>query len=338
MKSKPLAIFLQILGLGLAALSGLVLLGLYAFPHIHRLGQGLLGRLEEACGCTDHFAFFDHPIIYSFFLLVAAGFISLAGLSSYRILKLARDTRKFSRRLTALKKDRLSSKLETAVQATGLKGKVIETGGPEATIFCYGYFHPRICISANIVRKLNGPELRAVLWHEKHHLRSYEPLRILVVLMTKKIFFFIPGLKMLAEKYSLYAELEADKAAALERDGKAPLARALYEILGWQKFKVIPGLGISFFSPVSERINQLADDDYSPKIKVANKRTAGQACLVVMVFSLLAFSLYKSAGTAQADNGGYCPHMEASFTRVCPMMASDSAPPEQGAQAMLCQP
>jgi hypothetical protein len=105
----------------------------------------------------------------------------------------------------------------------GVPIDVFEAERPQA--FCAGFVRPRIYLST--AAALMPPEqLRAVIAHERHHLRRRDPLRLLLGRALSDALFFVPALSRLTERYATLAEVAADEATAREHD-RSTLAAAL---------------------------------------------------------------------------------------------------------------
>ena len=101
---------------------------------------------------------------------------------------------------------------------------VVEDPRPHA--FCAGYVRPRIYLSSGALGRLSRDQLRAVVAHERHHMRRRDPLRILLARVLGDSLFFMPVLRRLAERYRALSELAADE-EAVHREGAGALASAL---------------------------------------------------------------------------------------------------------------
>jgi peptidase M48-like protein len=152
--------------------------------------------------------------------------------------------------------------IRTALRrATPLAGdpsvKVIPDPQPQA--FCAGYLRPEVYVSQRTVEILSGPELGAVLAHEKHHRRVRDPLRLAAGRILSDALFLLPGLRPLCERYADLAELSADRAAVHASDGNgAPLASALLV------FDENGPTGAAGISP--ERVDSLLGEPVRPRI------------------------------------------------------------------------
>ena len=139
---------------------------------------------------------------------------AVLGLATKCALRQARDGRRFFRRLPVLGRTP--------------DGLAIVFADDRPRAFCAGLLHPRVYISTGAIDALADDELAAVLAHEAHHARQYDPLRIAFVRMLGEALFFLPVLQRLADRYAELAELAADAAALRRHRGDPrPLAAAL---------------------------------------------------------------------------------------------------------------
>jgi Zn-dependent protease with chaperone function len=98
----------------------------------------------------------------------------------------------------------------------------------EVQAFCSGLLRPQIYISTGALATLSSTELAAVLAHERHHRRRHDPLRIALGRVVARSLFFMPGVRLLHERYCALAELAADDfAVQSQAGGSRALASAL---------------------------------------------------------------------------------------------------------------
>ena len=124
----------------------------------------------------------------------------------------------------------LSPRVEAAARGLGLDGRIDLVDDPRPFSFCYWFLRPRVCVSTGLARRLDRPELRAVLLHERYHLRHRDPLRIVIARYFAAGLYVIPLVEDLVEYYALEKEIAAD-GEAVASSGVGPLARALYKLL-----------------------------------------------------------------------------------------------------------
>jgi hypothetical protein len=103
---------------------------------------------------------------------------------------------------------------------------LIEDSHPRA--FCAGFFRPRVYVSTGAVAVLDDAALSAVLAHEWHHARRYDPLRLATGRVLARAVFFVPGLDDLVARQQALAELSADEwAVSNDPQDRSALARAM---------------------------------------------------------------------------------------------------------------
>jgi Zn-dependent protease with chaperone function len=134
----------------------------------------------------------------------------------------------------------------------GLPCARIEVDEPVA--LCAGYVRPRVHVSRGLIEELSAAELRAIVAHERHHLRRRDPLRRLLARALADGFFFIPMLRRSSERYVALGELAADQAAVATLNHRGPLAAALLKFSEHE----LPPSPVAGIDP--ERVDQLLGD------------------------------------------------------------------------------
>jgi hypothetical protein len=141
----------------------------------------------------------------------------------------------------------------------GLDGRIDVVVDPRPFSFTYWFRRPRICVSTALVRRLATDELRAVLIHERYHLRHRDPLRLVISRYFAAGLYVVPVVDELAAFYALQKEIAADD-DAVRSGGTGPLARALYKLLPDAPDRelglLMPVTGLSV---TEARIERLAD-------------------------------------------------------------------------------
>ncbi len=113
----------------------------------------------------------------------------------------------------------------------GLSGLVDVVDEPRPFSFCYWFLRPRICLSTGLLARLDGDEKRAVLLHERYHLRHRDPLRLVIARYFAAGLYVVPVVDELVSYYTLQKEIAADEEAVREARDVRPLAAALYKLL-----------------------------------------------------------------------------------------------------------
>jgi Zn-dependent protease with chaperone function len=209
-------------------------------------------------------------------LLLAATGLAVAGLSGRSLARQLRAHRRFLRGLRPVGTRRVD----------GLDVMVTASSQPQA--FCAGYLRPGIYISRGTLEKLSNAELRAVVAHERHHLRRRDPLRILLVRTLGESLFFMPVLRRSAERYNALAELAADSAAAREA-GAGRLASALLAFGERGSPNVVVGIA-------PERVDHLLGQ--SPRWELPLSLVVGSLATVVALVAVMLGSSSLLSGTS----------------------------------------
>ncbi len=94
--------------------------------------------------------------------------------------------------------------------------------------FCAGLLRPQVYISTGAAVLLDDEALSAVMAHEHHHARRYDPLRLAAGRVLARALFFVPGLGELIRRQQALAELSADESSVNQAAGnRSGLARAM---------------------------------------------------------------------------------------------------------------
>ncbi len=159
--------------------------------------------------------------------------------------------------------------------------------------FCYWFRRPRICLSTGLIWRLDDAELRAVLAHERYHLRQRDPLRLVIARYFAAGLYVVPVVEELVEYYTVQKEVAADQAAVRAMGGVRELASALFKALP-EADAVDLGLlvPVGSLSVTEARIDQLLD---------------GRALPLVLSRPSIALSSGALAGAAVLAPGGAVP-------------------------------
>ncbi|MCA1683260.1 MAG: M56 family metallopeptidase [Actinobacteria bacterium] len=151
-------------------------------------------------------------------------------------------------------------RLASIASPMGLAGRVDVVQDPRPFSFCYWFRSPRICLSTGLIKRLDDAELRAVLHHERYHLRQRDPLRLVIARYFAAGLYVVPVVEELVEYYSVQKEVAADQAAVRAMGGVRELASALFKVLPDAE-DVDLGLlvPVGSLSVTEARIDQLVD-------------------------------------------------------------------------------
>ncbi len=151
--------------------------------------------------------------------------------------------------------------------------------------FCFGLLRPRICLTTGLADALTDKELKAVLLHEDHHRRHYDPLRGLLVQVFGTMLFFLPVAAELRDLFLTSTELEADRHAA-RLAGRPSLAGAMHKILTYPLATRLPNaVGISGLDATDARIAQLLGDS-PPVLRLSVHSLISSSTILILVCAL----------------------------------------------------
>jgi len=206
-------VFTIMLGLALASSAILLALLLTLAPRVEQLA---------ARGAED-----TADVVAALVLLLAVCGISLGLVTLFRQIV---ATAVLIRALVA-QKVALSSSVVVAASGLGLDGRIDVVADDRPFSFCYWFLRPRICLSTALVERLDTDELRAVLYHERYHLRQRDPLRQVVARYFAAGLYVVPVVDELLAFHTLQKEIEADQEAVRASGDVRSLASALYKLL-----------------------------------------------------------------------------------------------------------
>ena len=154
----------------------------------------------------------------------------------------------------------LPTTVATAARGLDLDGRIDVVTDERPFSFCYWFVRPRICLSTALVDRLDEEELRAVLHHERYHLRQRDPLRQVVARYFAAGLYVVPVVDELLTFHTLQKEIEADQEAVRASGDVRSLASALYKLLP-DADDVSLGLlvPVSSLSVTEARIDQLVN-------------------------------------------------------------------------------
>lgn len=180
-----------------------------------------------------------HLASYAFILAGAAG----ASVALRALVRQRRQTHLLLRACLAARSSQRAA-VEPLARRLGLQNRLdlVELDAPLA--FCYGYLRPRVLVSTGLLERLAGPELEALLLHEREHLRQRDPLKVALGRLLASALFFVPILGALYHRYLVEKELAADGAAIAERGDPTDLSAALVRLIeGGGLRQPVPGIG-----------------------------------------------------------------------------------------------
>jgi Zn-dependent protease with chaperone function len=202
--------------------------------------------------CQDWDAIF-HSTRFDLLLAVPWIMLSLGGLRA-GASQLVR-TRRATQHYLAMPQLDLPADVASLARELGIDTRLDVVDSPVPEAFCHGMFVPRICLTTGVLTLLSTSEIEAVLRHERHHLKRYDPLQALLWTMLDSACWWMENG---AEQARLRRELAADRAVIMA-GGRVSLASALLKLLSQPCQSAVPihALAVSGISVTEARIDQL---------------------------------------------------------------------------------
>lgn len=213
--------------------------------------------------------------------------VLVLGLGSLGLSVLVSAARSLTRQLHGQRRFLRRLALRNVIKIRDRELVLVESALPQA--FCAGLLRPRIYLTTAALDRLSEPELHAVVAHEAHHQRNYDPLRIFLAIVAAEALFFLPAMRRLSKRYRELAELGADEAAR-KTEGAPALASALL-IFGERGGGTAPVVGIA-----AERVDYLLGG--RPRWRLPLSVFSGS---LIILLALLTLVLTSAPGLIASD-------------------------------------
>ena len=170
------------------------------------------------------------------------------------------------------------ARLAALVDELNLVGRVVVVRDTEPYALCYGFIDPSVYVTTGLVQLLGDDELRAVLAHERAHLRHRDPLRNLAMRMLSRLMLFVPLHEEAYRSYRLGRELGADR-EAVGVTSRPQLASALLKLLGSGEPHPPQNSAVVAFGDLEERIRHISDPAAPSRRRLPWDLGLGQAAM-----------------------------------------------------------
>lgn len=211
----------------------------------------------------------------------------------------------------------ISKKTESMIVTLGLKNRVHLVEDTNLFSFCSGILSPSIIITTGLVSSLNDKELEAVFLHEKAHLQSHDPLKIILGKTISWVFFFLPIFSELNKNIVASSELLADRFVINSQQGTMYLKGALRKILITPQVALATVPAIANPDHLEMRIHRLIN----PAARYNNFGVSIRSILISVAFFVTSLFLLQTPVNAfQMDA-----HMESSPEPSYFLCSSDNA-------------
>lgn len=199
-----------------------VLVGASVLPLAWFLSAGL--HQAESGSAALHCLFDEGPAALCFesiyFALTLTAFVAFRSVGPIR-----RATKAPMLVIDSGHKQRLERLIAARPELVSLKERVVVTDNPNSAIGTFGIFRPFIVVSTHFLEKASDEMLVSALGHEREHLRSFDPLRYLLLDVALAVNpFGALLLKQSGARWLAAREVHCDREAVVH--GSEPLSLA----------------------------------------------------------------------------------------------------------------
>jgi Zn-dependent protease with chaperone function len=173
-----------------------------------------------------------------------------------------------------------------------------------------GWLRPVVYVARELVARLDGAELTAVLAHETTHVRRRDPLRRSVLRFLAVALFWIPALRRLVDDLADDAELVADDHAAASQP--LVLASALLALARWPR----PGaamkaaVGLLQADLLDRRIRRLVGEVADVHSRLTLRSAAGALAMLAFLWGSAIVAAHPLPFQHTADANEHCEHTQ----------------------------
>lgn len=210
---------------------------------------------------------------------------SLLGLSSF--VRHWWATRRLVRSQATGRLHLLPQRVACLSDRLGLTGRVDVVRAALPYSFCYGLLQPRICLSTSLVHLLTDVELEAVLLHERYHLKSRDPLKVLLARVLGRAFFFLPVVAELGRHYIVVKELAADRAVIGEQGQGRWLASALFKLITIPSVADASTVTTGLIDATDVRIDHLLEPGTTERLRFSTATLATSVSVLVAIAAIV---------------------------------------------------
>lgn len=221
------------------------------------------------------------PVALAVLALVTVGSVAISN-ASCTLIRALWQTRRLHRWVAHL---RVRSDDQTA--ACGTRGRVRVVGIDEQLAITVGLCRPYVVLSRGLITAVSPAELRAIVAHERAHVRRRDPLRLLTGRVLAAHLWFVPLAGDLRNRASRAYELTADR-HAVHSCGRAAVVGALLRVATTPG--MVSAVAAQFSTPelLEARVSQLERGQPPRPAAVTPLRAAETAGIAMVLVTAVA--------------------------------------------------
>ncbi len=173
--------------------------------------------------------------------------------------------------------------------------------------FTVGLVRPRVYVAEALADVLDGPQVVAVLAHERAHVERLDPLRLSLLRALACMLFWIPALRRLADDMADEGEVLADNVAGSGRP--VVLASAILRLAQWPTARRSGG-AVGFNEPdlLDRRIRRLLGQEPPVRSRVTRRSLVGAAAALMLLWASSVSVVHPLPATSPVVHERHCDH------------------------------
>lgn len=153
-----------------------------------------------------------------------------------RITNQIRMSRKWNRIFQAKENKKLTKQLNYKYR--GWKTRLIVVDDRAFIAVTMGIFRPKIIVSSGLLSMFSEREAKAILLHEWHHCRNYDPLKLFLTTVIMDGMGYVPIIRATVNYYKTWSELLADRFAIKQMGSVYDLANVFLRLSDRGKVRI----------------------------------------------------------------------------------------------------
>lgn len=146
-----------------------------------------------------------------------------------------------------------------------------------------GLIRPTIIISSGLLKMFSERETEAILLHELHHCRTYDPLKLFIVTLILDGMGYVPIIRALVRYYKTWSELAADRFAMEQMGSVYELGNVLLRLSQGTRVRNRPVGAYFADSAINYRIMQVLEPDRPVRVPFWRLQPVVSS-LIIMIF------------------------------------------------------
>lgn len=171
-----------------------------------------------------------------------------------------------------------------------IRSRIIVVHEDSFTAFAFGLFRPKIVISNYVMDHYSEKEVNAILLHEEHHCKRYDPLKVFMMTTVSDAMIYLPVLRGLVHYYKVGIELLAGRYVIRKMGSTYELGMVLLKLGKSSVHRETMIVGVPFANiAINYRIQQLLEPSQSTEMPIFRSTSIILSIVVMFMMALYIF-------------------------------------------------